>query len=81
MKALPTEHAAYSCCDVVFSATDEVRAMLILISTDVDPDKIKAKAGGVCAERSEHDNKWIVDQSARREGLSAAGRRAGDQLH
>jgi hypothetical protein len=81
MRARPTEHAACSCCDMVFSATDEVRALLILISTNVDPDKIKAKAGGVCAECSKHDDKWIVDQSARREGLSAATRRSGDQLH
>jgi hypothetical protein len=81
MRALSTEHAACSCCDVVFSAKNEVRAMLILISANANPDTIKAKAGGVCAECSKHDDNWIVDQSADREGLSTAGRRPGDQLN
>jgi hypothetical protein len=81
IKDLPTEYSACSCCDAVFSESDVPKAFVVLIPAVDDPENVKATAGGVCLECSKHDNQWLLDQSIRRKGLSAASRRRGDQIH
>jgi hypothetical protein len=81
MKAMRQEHSVCACCDRVFSGVDIPRAMVVLIPAEPDPEKVKAQAGGVCAECSKHDDQWLVDESTRRIGLSKAGMRPGDKAH
>jgi hypothetical protein len=82
MKAMPMEHSACSCCDMVFSPGDIPRAFIVLVPVKEDPKKVKAKAGGVCSDCSSHEDKWLVDQGVRRQGgLSPTEGRPGDQVH
>jgi hypothetical protein len=81
MKGLATEHCVCSCCDMVFSGGDVPHAFIVLIPAKYDPETVMADAGGVCSECSKHDDKWLVDQGVRRQGLSPTEARPGDQVH
>ncbi len=76
-----TEHSACACCDAIFPESEFPRAFLVLIPAKEHPDNVKAMVDGVCRYCSKNDDQWLVDQSVNREGLSAAPRRAKDQIH
>src|SRR5450759_2710480 len=81
MKDMATEPSACSCCDRSFLPGDVPPAFVLLIPSVRDPEKVKAKASGICSECSVHDDRWLIDQAVHRQGLSPAAARPGDQMH
>jgi hypothetical protein len=81
MKDLPTEHSVCPCCHTVFSPTDVPRAFIVLIPVETDPERVKARAAGVCAECCKHDDQWLVAQGLGLTGLAPTTARPGDRVH
>src|SRR5262245_58566255 len=75
------EHDLCSCCERTFSPPSRPRAFIVLIPIKKHPEKVRAKAGGVCAECSKRDNRWIIDNGAHRLGLPTTPPGLGDKLH
>jgi hypothetical protein len=78
MKAIRAGHSTCACCNRVFAGNVVPRAFVVLIPVEREPDQIKAKAGGVCAECSNHGDQWIVDQCMDRQVLMGAPTLNGD---
>ena len=74
-------HSTCACCDTVFPDSEFPRAFLVLIPAEQNPENVEAMVDGVCRYCSKNDDQWLVDQGIDREGLSAAPRRANDQIH
>jgi hypothetical protein len=81
MRAITNEPSGCACCDTLFGRVDVPPAFIILIPVERDPVKVRAHAMAVCAECSKHDNKWLLDQGPKRQGLSASLARPGDKIH
>jgi hypothetical protein len=80
-KGIPDEPSFCGCCDTGFSRHDSPRAFIILIPVKEDPDTVRAHAAGVCVECSRHDDKWLIDQGVRRDGLAPTPPRSSDRTH
>jgi hypothetical protein len=74
-------HSVCSCCDALLSDQNQVRAFIVFVPTHEDPDRVKAKTGGVCAGCSLHDDNWLVDRSVHSIGLAPIPSRRGNQVH
>ena len=71
-----------SICSKAFSRKDGPSAFLVLIPVEWDPETVRAKAAGLCADCSIRDDRSLSDEIARREGwLSTGPPRPGDQVH
>ena len=81
MRAIPNEPMGCGCCDAPFLPDDRPPAFIVLIPVEKDPEKVKARAMGVCLECSKHDNAWLIEQGPRREGLSITPAQSTDKIH
>jgi hypothetical protein len=74
MKDFATEPFACACCNTVLSPEAKPQAVIVFIPVIADPEKVTATAGGVCLECSKHDDMWIAEHGARRDGYLATVR-------
>jgi hypothetical protein len=81
MKDIPNEPLHCTCCEALFSPSNLPEAFIVLIPVKHDPDNFSAQTQGVCSECSKNDNRWIVDNGPKREGLSPTTARSGDDIH
>ena len=81
MKDIYSEPLHCSCCETLFSPSNLPEAFIVLIPVEHDPKDFSTQTRGVCSECSKNDNRWIVDNGPRRDGLSPSTGRPGDKLH
>jgi hypothetical protein len=84
MNAFPHAGCCCGCCDSRLSEHASPEAFVILVpKTEENSNAVRAAAMGVCAECSEHDDEWLVEQGPKRKPgrLAPTPPRSGDKIH